>query len=190
MSGFTSQIKSQQGVALFVSLVFLLILTILGISSMQSTVMEEKMAGNFNDHNRAFQAGESSLRVAENWLQARIVKPAATAAPNSGQVWSLMDAATDPDGVAVNCSGNNTMWWRQCNAAWWTANAVQDASTLSNISTNPYYVIEDQAFARDNLNVGQQGDNSGRSLYRVTAKGTGGNDLTRVLLQSSYSKRF
>ena len=36
----------QQGIALFVSLIFLLLLTIVGVAGMKSAAMQEKMSGN------------------------------------------------------------------------------------------------------------------------------------------------
>ncbi len=56
---------SQHGAALVVSLILLLIVTLIGISGMQSTVLQEKMSGNFKDKNSAFQAAEAALREGE-----------------------------------------------------------------------------------------------------------------------------
>lgn len=56
---------SQQGVALVVGLIFLLLMTVIGVSSIQTTTLDERMAGNANDRNIAFQAAESGLRRAE-----------------------------------------------------------------------------------------------------------------------------
>jgi len=54
----------QQGVVLVTALVFLVILTLLGISSMSTNTLEERMAANVQDINRAFQAAESGVNVA------------------------------------------------------------------------------------------------------------------------------
>ena len=188
----TPQIKRQQGMALFVSLVFLLILTILGVSSMQSTILEEKMAGNFNDQNRAFQASESSLRAAESWLQGLTVKPDDSTAPSATQVWKVMNAADDPDGAGVDCAGNNTMWWIQCDGAWWGANAAQPLPVLNleKVSAEPYYLIEEHDFLKDSLNVGKAKDKQGVTFYRITSRATGGSNLTVAKTQSFYSRRF
>jgi len=56
------------GAALFVSLVFLFMLTIIGLSGMQNTSLQEKMAGHLREHNLAFQAAESALRSGEAFL--------------------------------------------------------------------------------------------------------------------------
>src|SRR5687767_9120606 len=60
---------SQQGLVLVVSVIFLLILTIMGIIAMNSTVLNEKMASNLRDTTTSFDAAESALTDAEGWLQ-------------------------------------------------------------------------------------------------------------------------
>jgi len=64
----------QSGSALIISLVFLLILTMIGIASIQDSTLQERMAGNERDRNLAFQTAEAALRVGEDHLrQAGIV---------------------------------------------------------------------------------------------------------------------
>jgi len=59
---FTS--PGQQGAALITALVLLVILTLLGLSSMRTNVMEERMAANSQEMVRAFQSAESGLELA------------------------------------------------------------------------------------------------------------------------------
>jgi Tfp pilus assembly protein PilX len=56
--------KKQSGAALITALVLLLIMTMLGLSSMTTNTMEERMAANSQEINRAFQAAESGLDLA------------------------------------------------------------------------------------------------------------------------------
>ena len=51
----------QNGAALITALVMLVILTMLGLSSMSTNTMEERMAANSQETNRAFQASEAGL---------------------------------------------------------------------------------------------------------------------------------
>ena len=51
--------ERQNGAVLAVSLIMLLLITLIAVSSMQSTMLEEKMAGNTRDRNLAFQTTES-----------------------------------------------------------------------------------------------------------------------------------
>ncbi len=50
------------------ALIFLVLLTLLGVSAMQTATMEERMAGNMRNENLAFQAAEAALRDAEDLL--------------------------------------------------------------------------------------------------------------------------
>lgn len=60
----------QRGMVLLVSLVFLLLLTMLGISSMQNASLQEKMAGSVSLRNQTFQTAEAALRVGESQINA------------------------------------------------------------------------------------------------------------------------
>lgn len=56
----------QRGMALMMSLVFLLLLSLIGLSSMQSATLQEKMAGGGVARNQSFQDAESILRIGES----------------------------------------------------------------------------------------------------------------------------
>lgn len=62
----------QQGAALIVALVMLLVVTLVTLNSLQSGVSQERMAANLRDHQLAFQAAEAALRQGE---QARVGMP-------------------------------------------------------------------------------------------------------------------
>lgn len=53
--------RYQRGAALIMSMVILLILTLLGITAMGTSSLEEKMSGNTQEITRAFEAAESGL---------------------------------------------------------------------------------------------------------------------------------
>lgn len=58
-----SNFKQQKGVALLSALILLVMLTILGLSSMRSTTLEERMAANTQIVNRAFQAASTGIEI-------------------------------------------------------------------------------------------------------------------------------
>lgn len=73
MNGFPRMTSSamtfaarQNGVALAVSLVLLLVATLLGIAGIQNTTLQERMSGNMFDRSLAMQAAEAALRAAES----------------------------------------------------------------------------------------------------------------------------
>ncbi|SQF97871.1 type IV pilus assembly protein PilX [Paucimonas lemoignei] len=66
----------QRGMVLVVSLVFLLLITTLGVSSMQSATLQEKMASSLSFRNQSFQMAEAVLRAAESTLSSTSIMPA------------------------------------------------------------------------------------------------------------------
>lgn len=66
--GLPHTLYKQGGAALIISLIFLLLMTLIGVTSMQSTTLQERMAGNTRDRNLALQAAEAALRQGETWL--------------------------------------------------------------------------------------------------------------------------
>jgi len=56
----------QRGAVLIVSLILLIVMTLLGVSSMNSTSLEEKMAANSQETTRRFQAAETGLSISFN----------------------------------------------------------------------------------------------------------------------------
>ena len=61
-------IRQNRGSVLVISLLVLLVLTILGITALDTTVMEERMSANTRQRNVAYQAAETALKEAEQWL--------------------------------------------------------------------------------------------------------------------------
>jgi hypothetical protein len=99
-------LTNQNGSALPISLFILLVLTIIGATSLNGTVMEEKMSANFQNGNVAFQAAESSVNrtfktisnsftLADQVLDARDT----AAATGNDAVWPS-DAPVTIEGVA------------------------------------------------------------------------------------------
>ncbi len=65
----------QSGAALIIALIFLLLMTLLSISSMRTSMMQERMAGSMRDWNLGFQGAEAAIRAAEQFLLDNVVLP-------------------------------------------------------------------------------------------------------------------
>ena len=63
MSNGLSEINTQRGAVLIVALIMLLLLTLVGLSSMRSTSLQENMAGNLRENYIAYQAAEAALQM-------------------------------------------------------------------------------------------------------------------------------
>ncbi|MDO8273291.1 MAG: PilX N-terminal domain-containing pilus assembly protein [Gammaproteobacteria bacterium] len=176
---------AQRGAILIFCLVFLLVLTTMGVASMESTVLEERMAGNMQDHNAAFQAAESSLQSAESWLIAQTLWPA-TSTDGSTTVWDL--DAMDPDG------GDALHWWEDAAreaSDWWGSNA-EVVDGVDGLALAPRYIVEELADinAGQSLAIGTGVQNRVRVFHRITARGVGTSDSAVVRLQSTYVKAY
>lgn len=168
----------QDGAVLVISLLILLIMTLIGVTAMSTTSMEEKMTGNMRDKNLALQASEAALEDGEAWLAAQGSYPgkASVCGAPPCDVWDL--------NVLPDLANESQSWWQSNTHEYGTAGSKD----INDVKTDPYYVIEEQAYVRDNLDAGQPP--TGANFYRVTALGTGGTDDAQVVLQSTYVKRF
>ncbi len=142
--GLHARLKQQQsGAALITSLIFLTFLTILGMSTLGTAMLESRMAGNSRDRNLAFQAAEMGLRDAERYIRdaGRIIgvnEHGYDTDNNCTPASGLCDAQICRYGLcynggnmAANTGGN--AWYKKDNAVWemetkW-ANALQYAHT-------------------------------------------------------------
>ena len=72
----TRPANHQRGVALIASMLILIIITLLGLSSMRSAGLQERMSGNQYDRNVVLEAAEAALREAEAIAAAPLTVPA------------------------------------------------------------------------------------------------------------------
>ena len=167
--------SNQRGVALFISLVLLLVLTIIGVSSVQSTSLEVRMARNAHDGALAFQAAESALRQAEDALETIGLNPASFTSQGTNGLWSIA-----PFGDAPRWS-DDTVWSGSTSAV------VSDA--IVGVSEQPRYIIEFVSTierVENASSIDEQPVIRTFNIFRITARGVGGSGNARVLLQSSF----
>jgi type IV pilus assembly protein PilX len=160
----------QSGAVLIISLIMLLLLTLIGTSSMQSTSLEEKMAGNMRDKSLAFQAAESALKAAESSL------PPAVSPTDSGTGGIYSSTSTIPTAAAILTD------------AFWTTNPVATSTVtgLGNNITTPLYIIQDMGMICTTTTLPCPASDQ-KQTYRITTRATGGTTNAVVILQSVYS---
>ena len=109
-----AQRRQQRGATLIVLLVMLVIVTLLTVSSLRSTTQEERMAGNFRDRDKAFQAAEAVVQTCLNQVRASTftgprltpVRATTTSAPDPN--WKPDSNWTDANySTAVTITGAN-----------------------------------------------------------------------------------
>lgn len=161
--------NKQQGVILVVTLIILLLLTITGLSSIQNSSLQEKMAGNSHDHEQAFFAAETALREAETYLAGNLSSISFTTAGTDG----LYDKTAD-DAVAVS--------WQSAATNWRNSTVISDA-----VATSPKYFIEElPEVAVTNTSLATDAVIETEPMFRITAEGFGKTTLSRSVVMSTY----
>jgi type IV pilus assembly protein PilX len=169
----------QSGAALIISLIFLLLMTMLGTSSMRTATMQERMSGNLRDYNLGFQGAEAALRGAEQYLR------------DTGGALPDFD---DTGGHYVVNSPTRPKWY---------GNTINDGNgfitypaDIYGTSARPRYFIERLSTARPAGTDTETGVPIDEIFYfRITAVGYGGavdgggTPLTAVVLSSVYRSR-
>lgn len=186
--------RTEQGTALVMALIFLLIMTILGVTAMTTSSLQEKMAGNLRDQYMAMESVEAVLRAGEQWLFDYRTRFGATSGPPP----TICPGSNDPNDPEV--------WPSNCVAggfdaqpdSWWLSNGVAYSSIglgaafpINDVAAQPHYVIEflqdvpdspakDLTYTKD------------KSMYYYTISGWsyGATQSARALLQNTFRKRF
>ena len=173
-------LRRQQGVVLIVSLVLLLVLTILGIAAIQSTSLEERMAGNQRSHQLAFEAAEAGLRQGEQALNGLASLP-----PFDGSVLGYYPNSTDAGGNPLTAGAD----WQNWN---WAQKSIPYTGTL-NIgggtgATASYYVEMFQYVPSAGQSLDVSAAIPDQQLYAITARGVSPDGKSVVILQSTYKR--
>lgn len=165
--------KLHKGAALFVGLLMLTVMSLIAVTSMQSSTLQELMSGNMKDQVTAFEAAEAAIRAAEDFLDSH--------------AFSLSDFDSNKsDGLLSNLYDNV---WEHID---WSSES-RIAPTISGTNSPPHYVIQYLGPIlpeQDPINV-ENAYNEGSEpiiaqYFRITARGTGSSDNSVVVLESVY----
>lgn len=151
---YPRQVRSERGAALVVGLVFLVVMTLIAVTAMQSTTLQERMAGNVRDRSLAFQAAEAALRAGEQWI----------GVPGNRAIADGHDDLASP--AAWDGTGNHGT------VAGFTDDGLHQA--------NPVFHVSPPRLVR----IGSSLPPEFRRIYEVTARGVGGSETAVVILQS------
>ena len=181
----------QHGLVLVSSLLLLLVVTILALAMFRSMGLQEKIAGNVREKQRALHAAVVAQQYAEWWL---------SQSTNSGQSPVLCNATANanlgPTQVLIctNALANPvTLPWTSSGAtvgtSYYPNNALSPATSMSFVAasngslSNTYYSGALPSFYIQYL--GQSADGGG-SVYKIDAVGYGGNSLSVAVVESTY----
>jgi len=165
----------QKGAVLIVSMIMLLLLTLLAVSSMKTTIMEEKVTGNYKDKNTAFQSAEAALRAGENYLRNTATLPVFDGSnglyqptTSGASRWNLVDWSNSDKVVAYA--------------------PEDDDESLYGLVEQPNFIIEELLPVIDPDDSSEVGVALENKFYRVTSRAVGGTSTAVIMLQSVFKR--
>lgn len=162
--------RHQQGTALIIALVMLIAMTVLGLTSARSTLMQEQMTGNKRQKQVAFEAAEAALRTGE------------------GDLWSRLGGAPPNARQATNCSPCDVLQPDSLDPvadATWSGGNVRQGPNMPGLAQRPAFFIEQQQTVPLTPMTGRGGTQELR-YYTVTGRATGEEARVESILQSTF----
>ena len=176
-------VKTQNGVVLIMAMVILFAMTLIGITSMNTTSLEERIASNYRDRQIAFQAAEAALRQGEQ--DTRI---------STNSAFTEANYAYPCTGGLCKCSDKSvgcvTYWIddvpTKTDVAWNISTTHRTYSTaLAGVTTPAKYIIEFMGYICP-TSVSCTPAAGDPKMFRITALATGRTNSSKVMLQSTY----
>lgn len=200
----------QQGFVLITGMIFLIVITLLALSTMGSTTLQERMTSNQRERFRSLQAADAALRDGERRLGQLATYPEAgrdhiydptpadTEADDT-ETWRLWTEDAPLAGVEANINGFLTdPPWDDASEAdepepivfrfYQTGDNVKAADP--GLVALPRVYIEEVAFRANNLDPDTAAQGNGATQYRVTGRAQGGKPGATSVTQSIYQKRY
>jgi type IV pilus assembly protein PilX len=182
----------QRGTVLVVGLLILVVMMLLGLNSMQTSVLEELMAGQSKQQNTAFHAAEAGMQAALSYLAA-LRKPPLVTTSGTKHVWpgcQVSDTSCastipkiiaswkdfDPDSPGAKLDGK-------------AMSVLDDVDwSMNTTEVEPHFVIESR-YAQP-LEFEDAAKHKGYHFYTVSAVGFDPGTNSRAVLQSTITKLF
>lgn len=170
----TTTLNNERGAVLIAGLMILVILSLLGITTMQTSTIEEKMANNMGQRQIAFQAAESGLRSAEAQMGGYVILPA----------FNGVNGLYQPTAVGTTPRWDTVNWSSATESIQYQAADLTVTPALPEIKCIVEYVAE---IADDGSNsIKFKAKTTNRDMLRITSRGVSPNGRSVVMLQSTY----
>ena len=202
-SRFPAARRTQHGAVLFVALVFLILLTLLGIAASSTSILQEKMTGSLRNRQLGLMGAESALRGGEAYLW-NLAYNATTGRPMPPCVSGDTDCVYKIQGGLVSTlpqTFRTSKTWLPATgdgarAYTGAVSGLTGANQTASIASQPRFMIEDMgpdvppgAGRRGgSLQQERNGCDAGsREFFRLTARSQGGNDTVLRAAESVFS---
>jgi len=163
--------QGQQGFILLTALVFIIVLTVIVISTVDLSTSDEKIARNSRDKDIAFAAAEAALRDAQIYISGGYQFPYT---PNNNPANYPAEIAQPEQSDFFNTGDPNYAFTSQIGT-------VTQSPQIIGVNAQPRYLIDIVRIAAPNSIC-----NSTPFVFRITAQSEGRSPNTRSTLQELY----
>lgn len=174
-----SQHSQQRGSVLLVSIIMLIAITMMSVVAIKSSTLQERLAAGAMDQNVAFQAAESALRDAEQYINAELDSSAPF---NNSCTYGLCYPSTTTTSVWASITNWDTS----------SIPIVYGSETpetpIADVAIQPRYIIELLPDLEPPPGEDAQVGATAGTAFRITAVGWGKRSSTPIMLQSIYIK--
>jgi type IV pilus assembly protein PilX len=184
-----NRLRAQRGMVLISSLLLLIVVTIIALSMFRSFGIQEKIAGNMREKQRALQAAVSAQQYAENWLSSNATSvpvPCASllnANIGQGQICSNKLSAAVPDVTSVP--------WISGGAAIGVTYLPPGMSISATTSVSAANLANPTYFGTPSFYISDMGPSADPNIpgeiYQVDAVAYGGTSTTAAVVESTYA---
>jgi type IV pilus assembly protein PilX len=179
----------QSGFSLITILMMMVVLVSLALAGMNSSLVQERMAGNARDRNIALQAAEAALRDAEADIEANLgLNSAFVTDCTAGLCRPPSMTTATPTSVPLS----ESIDWSATAGKTRAYGSITGASALPGVASQPRYLIEQlpplPPSAGQSASLAQPIEDAPQA-FRITARGVGVRASTVVILQSTYIKQ-
>jgi len=190
---FAPHRSTQSGIVLISSLLLLLVVTIMALSIFRSFGVQEKIAGNMRDKQRALQSAVSTQQYAEWWIangsNAPIAVSNGVAASADVNCTTLLDANAGQGQICLNTLLNATgvasaVQWPTQGAAigvQYTPNGLNYTGAVTNVNVQDVYFQRPRFYIAD---IGTLATGRGE-VYQVDAYSYGVSSSTLAVVEST-----
>jgi type IV pilus assembly protein PilX len=174
-------VRPEQGFVLVTGLLFLVIVTLLGLSLFRGSGLMERLSANTRDKQRAFETAQAALQYGEWFLASSSTQVKSACTTTTGKTTATLHVCTellDPSRDTIAALGwqPSAFTYAKQHVTVGAGGGLTAAGTDVNYQAPPGVFIED---------LGQMSDGK-TELYQVTAYGSGGNSDTSSVVRSTY----
>lgn len=205
----------QRGAVLFVALIFLILLTLLGLAASGNSILQERMTGGVRNRQLALMGAESGARGGEsqvftaparaNLSTGGMVFPSCSGGAPQPCAWDQLSAKFSGPLAPSNMFRTSREWTPAINGAGTTYTPALSGLTgyaeTASIAVQPVMMYEDLGLDSGGFaNPGRMGGsneqegggttNAQRRIYRVTARSQGGNGEAAIRVNEVVYSSF